>query len=608
MEKGDLKWIILLALVCLVVFANSLSGDFVYDDIGYIVRNTLIQDPSLIWKALTSDVLAFNGGGSEAVSNNWRPAFTLWNIIIYQLFGLNTAGWHIVSLLLHSGVCVLAFALLRRWGFSSVVAFSITLLFAVHPVHVESVAWISASVDPLFSLSLLGSLWFATNYRESRKNRDLFLLALFYLIALGSKEIGIICQPIYYFLLNDGTEQKKRANGSFSVLITLCLITVGYLLLRWSVLGMPVSGSSDRTSLFSSLLTLPAMFAFYLGKIFAPVTLAVNYPLMPITEISVANFIIPLAVSCAAIGGIIYLVLARPKTRLAAAIFLFPLIPVMNASLFDPFQIVHDRYLYLPILGAIMLLVSIAAEFVNERSVLIASCVIACVLALQTFRCNTVWANSVALWSHASAIDGSYFTSMQLGHALAEAERYDEAVQAWSAAIEKKPVVRGYLGRARALIGKKQYESAEKDLLTALVTPDKDRELYARYQIYEALGLVYIGENRLEDAVGNYRVARGELPMYAAALTGKEAAALSALNQKADALRELENVRSQARVELLPESKTVFLLLGMLYIDLGRKSDAVAALNEYLTQTASIQVKATLDGRNRAASLLETLR
>lgn len=608
MEKSDIKWIIAMAIVCFVVFANSVGGEFVYDDISQIVRNTLIQDNSLIWKALSSDVWAFNGGGTQAVSNYWRPSFTLWLIVNFKFFGLNPLGWHVTNLILHSGVCVVAYALLRRWTFSAATAFTITILFAVHPVHVESVAWLSGSPDLIFSLAFLGSLWFATSYRESRLTKHLLLTALLYAFALGAKEIGIICLPIYYFVLTDNSHQgtKKAAANSLPVFV-LSLVAVGYFLVRWSVLGSISRPNDEPVAVRDAIMSVPAMFAFYLRQIFAPFSIAINYPLQPVTEIGVTNFAIPLVVSCLAIAGIIYLVITSSKMRLAAAIFLLPLIPTLNATMFDPEQIVHDRYLYLPLLGALMILVPLAARLLNVRIVLIAGCVIAVALAVQTYIYNTAWANNLTLWTWTSAIDDSPFTLIQLGHALSEAERHSESIAALSTSIAKKPTFRAYIGRARGYIALKQYANAENDLLAALALPKEKQELYAMYQIYETLGIAYVEQRKYDAAVKNYRDARTELPNYSAALTGKLAVALTLTGQKSEALRELENARVQARTELLPESKTVFLLLGMLYNEAGRKDDARAALNEYLKLTESIKVTATLDNRSKAARLLETL-
>ena len=224
-----------------------------------------------------------------------------------------------------------------------------------------------------------------------------------------------------------------------------------------------------------------------------------------------------------------------------------------------------------------MLLVPLAAKIVNERYVLIAGCVIAAALSFQTFKYNTAWANNLSLWTWTSTVDDSSFTSMQLGNALSEAGRNDESIAAYAAAIAKKPSVRGYLGRARGYITAKQYANAEKDLMTALAMPKERRESYTLYQIYESLGIAYIEQKKFDAAVKSLNDARNDLPIYKAALTEKLAVVLYQAGQKADALRELESVRDQAQRELLPESKNVFLRLGMLYGELGRKEDARAS-------------------------------
>jgi hypothetical protein len=199
-RRSEFHWALALVAVCILVFANSLGGEFVYDDTRQVTQNTLIQDNRLIWKALTSDVWAFKGDGSVASSNYWRPTFTAWQIINFRLFGLHPFGWHVTNLLLHCGLSLLAFASLRRWEYSAPIAFVIALIFAVHPVRVETVAWISGVPDLLFGLAFLGSLWFARSYAELRRTRSLALSVLLYAVALGAKEIGILCLPIYYFV------------------------------------------------------------------------------------------------------------------------------------------------------------------------------------------------------------------------------------------------------------------------------------------------------------------------------------------------------------------------------------------------------------------------
>ena len=607
--RSELKWLVPLAVVCVLVFANSLTGEFVYDDTRQIVRNTLIQDNSLFWKALSSDVWAFKGDGTQAASNYWRPTFTLLNIICFRLFGTSPVGWHVVNLLLHTGVSLIAFLLLRRWQYSAVVAFVIALIFAVHPVHVESVAWIAGSPDLLFSLTLLGSLWFATSYRESRSNKHLLLMILLYAAALGSKEIGILCLPIYYFVLKDdadGTEVKLSSLNT--PLLALAAAAIAYFLIRLSIIGAIARPPDDAVALFDAVMSVPQMFAFYVKQIFAPIFVAINYPISPVKEIGGMNFVIPLFVSVAAIAGILYLVRSTKSAMLAVAIFLLPLIPAMNATAFPSEQIVHDRYLYLPLLGALMLLVPLAGKVLSERNLLIVGCVVAALFAVQTVRYNFAWANELALWTWTKNVDDSAFTSLQLGSALAEGKRYEEAIASYSLAIEKKPTMRAYYGRGRNYNALKQYDNAEKDLKAALATPADQQDAYATYQVYESLGITYVEQKKYDLAIRNFLDARKDLPIYAAALTEKLAVAHYQAGNKSDALRELESYVTRARTEMLPESKNVILRLGMLYAEAGRKDEARGAINEYLRATAAYSDKNMVGYRNQAMKVLETLR
>ena len=606
--REELKWVLPLVAACLLVFANTLGGDFVYDDTRQIVRNVLIQDNGLIWKALASDVWAFKGDGSVAASNYWRPTFTLWNIICFRLFGMNPVGWHVANVLLHTGVCLLAYSLLRRWAFTAAIAFTIALIFAVHPVHVESVAWIAGSPDLLFALFFLGSLWFATSYKGSRSGKHLALMLIFYAAALGAKEIGIICLPIYYFVLTDDEDGATSKAGAIKTpLLMLGAIAVIYFLIRWAILGAISRPPDDPTGLANALLSVPSMFVFYLRQVFGPFWLGANYPLEPVTQIGLLNFIIPLAISAAALAGIWYLAKTSKHGWLATSLFLLPFIPAMNASMFPVEQLVHDRYLYLPLLGILILLVPFAARWLSERNVVIAGVTCAALLGIQTVRYNSAWANELTLWSWTRTVDDSSFTSMQLGAALADAGRNEESIRAYSAAIAKRPNFRRLLGRARGYLALKQYANAEKDLAAAFALPG-DREAYALYQAYEALGIAYSEQRKYDAAITRLRDARVELPIYSAALTEKLAVVLYQAGQKDEALRELEGAKARARSELLPESKSVLFRLGMLYAELGRKDDARASLREFIDLTAPVKDDYTIETRNQAARVLRDLK
>ena len=131
---------------------------------------------------------------------------------------------------------------------------------------------------------------------------------------------------------------------------------------------------------------------------------------------------------------------------------------------------------------------------------------------------------------------------------------------------------------------------------------------YTLFQGYEALALALQGKQDLAGAEKLLLAARERLPIYRAALTEKLAVILYLQNRKPDALKELEGARAQARVEMLPASKGVFLRLGMLYAELGRTAEARASLQEFLQFTRNSKSKMEMDDRRQAEELLKKLR
>jgi protein O-mannosyl-transferase len=609
---SNLKWILPLVLVVVVVFSNAATGEFVYDDNRQILRNPLIQDNSLIGKALTSDVWAFKGDGSIAASNYWRPTFTAWNILCFRLFGANPLGWHLLNILLHAGVCVLGFFLLRRWDLSPVIAFSICLIFAVHPVHVESVTWIAGSPDLLFSLAFLGSLWFSENYGGGKKIKDLAISVILFAIALGAKEVGILCLPIYWLLFNERSDSSKDSKPNNSGLIVYLAIAIVYFFVRLKIIGAISLPPQDATSFGNAILSVPEMFTFYLRQTIFPFWLSANYPLRPVESIGLMNFILPLIISIGAIVGFFFLAKRTKIGMIGFALFILPLIPAMNATAFIPEQIVHDRYLYLPLLGLLIVILPVCAEFLDKfkrEAILISAVIVSLPLAFQTFVYNRTWLNDLAIWENAVKIDdNSSFSWSQYGSGLSEKGKIDEAVNAYQKSLRIKETENGYYGLAVNLSAKKRFSEAEITLTKALNMPAIDSGAYTMYQVYESLAIALISQTKFAEAETKLIEARTKLPIYAAALTEKLAVVYYQQGKKAEALKELEAAKSQSRKELLPESKNIFLRLGMLYGELGRKEEARQSLQEFMNLTASLKDKSIQENRLQATKLLQQLK
>ena len=622
MEKGitlksEWKWLVLIAVVTVGVFANSLGGEFVYDDRRQIVANVLIQTPSLYGKALANDVWAFKGDGTISASNYWRPTFTAWCIINYAIFGLDPSGWHFTNILLQIGVCLLAFLLLLRWGAPRPLALAITLIFAVHPAHTESVAWISGSPDLLFGIFLLGSFWFAENAATGEKTirkRYLFFALICYGLALGAKEVALLCFPVYYLIFSRERDQalpKENANGlnNFGLFAGLA---IAYFLVRWLVLGQIARPADGAVGIVSSILSAPSVFVFYLRQIVFPYWVGINYPLRPVSEIGLMNFFLPLLISGLTVAGLWFIARRSFIQKVGLAFFVLPLLSVFNLSAFPMDQIVHDRYLYLPVLGFLMVTLPFVYEAFGQKAekyVPILAIVISIPLAIQTFVHNRAWGNELQLWQRAVTIDPrSAVNWSMLGATYAELDRADDAMRAFSTALEIRPTANSLIGRAQSLIKKGRLDEAIGDLQTATATSLDNIDAYTLYQAYEGLALAYQQKKMMEKAEEVLIDARTRLPIYRASLTEKLAIVLYLQNRKPEALGELEGARTQARVELLPASKAVFLRLGMLYAELGRKDEARVSLQEYLALTKSAQDRETPGERKQAEDLLKNLR
>ncbi len=515
--KTEWLWIGIIALAVIFTFSNSLAGEFVYDDRRQIVKNPLIQDSALFTTALTSDVWAFKGDGTLSASNYWRPVFTAFCILCFGLFGLDPVGWHLLNILLHAGVCIAAYYLLRRWEISPYLATAIVLIFAVHPVHTESVAWISGSPDILFAFFFLLSIIFADKWaadvRQKRRPGYLLISLLFYTLAIGSKEIGLVCAPIFALVLARKHDNKNAigplmGEPAWRTAVPFFAIAAVYFFARMAVLGYVSRPADNATDIVSAILTVPAIFVFYLRQMIFPLWLGPNYPLRPVESIGMFSVVFPAIVALAIIAAS-YLAARRSFVRtMGVAMFVLTLLPAFFITAFPSDQIVHDRYLYLPLLGFLVVVVTLVSERLvawrsgkAEKYILAVSVVLTALLGWHAFSYNFVWRTDVALWQHAVMIDDRSASNwLQLGAALAEGTDIDAAFYAYDRSLEIRKDPLAMMGRSRGLIVKGDLDGAVRDLELALEQPADNFNAYTMYQLYEALAVAFQESNKLTEA------------------------------------------------------------------------------------------------------------
>src|SRR3989337_99951 len=174
----------------LAIYINSLGGDFIWDDIEQIVENPAIKDIGNIPSFFTSDLWRLISNPTIG-SYYYRPFFLLSLAGDYSRWELNPFGYHITNLALHALASFLIYQIGRRLFLNSTPAFLGSMFFAVHPVHVESVAWISGRTDPMAALFFLLSFYFYILFRDGKGLTMLIFSLISYFFSLLSKEIGI---------------------------------------------------------------------------------------------------------------------------------------------------------------------------------------------------------------------------------------------------------------------------------------------------------------------------------------------------------------------------------------------------------------------------------
>lgn len=608
-----------IVLVTLGVYYGSLSGDFVYDDNRQIAQNPLIQERSLYGTAVVSDVWAFKSSGEITASNYWRPTFTLWSIANNELFGIEPSGWRVSNFAIHIAAAIAAFYLLLLLGIPLMPAAVFATVFAVHPAQVESVAWISGAPSTLAGLFLTLSLIFAI--RSARESKGKYYLAIAvgtFLLAIGARESVVVCLPLFWLIfstrgLSDFSELKQRTKKNILPLGLFASAAAAFLIVRSIILGGVALPVENAPTLSEALLTAPKIFLFYLKQIFYPSILGPNYGIRAISEIGLMSFAVPAALSAAILGFAIFFARSSPRALFGLGLFILPLLPALFIPAFRPEELVHDRYLYISVLGLCIMFASMiydrfaaSMQGINFKAAFTIACFIAFLLAFRSLIYTEVWRSDEALWRHAVAVDANSATNwLQLGAAL-EANGKD-ALSEFERAVAIRPEPLALNGRARARIARNDPANAIADAERVIATPNANINAYTLFQAYEALSMALQNAGRLPEAERRLTEARDRLPIYRAALTEKIAVVLYQQNRKAEALRELESAREAAAAEMIPGSKLVFLRLGMLYAELGRRDEARRELQRFLQATSKDRSPIVRGYRTEAEKLLRSL-
>jgi Flp pilus assembly protein TadD len=534
------KWFPPAAVMVLAIVANSnvLANGFVYDDNQQILLNPWLRDPGSLPHVFSRNVWGFEGAAST--SNFYRPAMHLLNMAVYQTWGPKAWVFHLVSLLMHALCTLLVWLVVREISGNPTVALWAELLFAVHPIHIEPVAWIAASPELAFSLlTLLALLCYIRGWR--------WWAAALFLPALLTKETAIVLP-----LLVAAWEWQQHRESNFPqrgrrVAVSLARFAPAgaiYLTLRFRALHSWVNTLSLEKLRLTPLERMFSAFYLvgkYLLKLVAPLPLNILPTFRAATSPLDWRFLAGLTATAAAVALAVALWRRKSPLWMAIVWILVPLLLPAAAVGYLGGSTFAERYLYLPSAGACWLVGALLGGLQQQpgrsRIVMLYGAVLVAVCAGVSWSNASIFHDDVSLWEQADTAEpGSHEIRYWLAQAYLFAGATDRALDLYTKAVADDPdsaanqldygITLGELGRlaearaaferAAALRPDSGMPSMNLGLLAEMVGDAAGAERYYRDAVrrepqlvpaHRSLGSLLLRENRLDEAETQFRAA-----------------------------------------------------------------------------------------------------
>ena len=374
-------------LLVFVVFMPSMHYELVYDDFQQLVTNPRLTAWSYVPGYFTSNLWSH----LPELPHYYRPVFLLWFRLLYATLGAPSSTWHFASILAHVATTACVFVLIRRLVDDFKGAALAAVLFAIHPIDAEPVAWVSSAGDPLVTIFLTLSV----SYYVKRMGPVSLCSILFAALAMFTKEAGIVAPPL--ILAYEWTH--SRLKNAVVAAAPYALPALLYLAFRVHALGNPMKVAGP-TSLAAMIFTWPRLLSLYALHLIWPVHLGLGY------DVPVETAFWPLLLLLGVIAGLGWLLRgSSANIRFGAAWFGITLIPSLAIRYIDSHDYVHDRYLYLPTVGLALVAAVWFARIRFTRPRVIAAGALALALCWGTRANLRVWQNNISLFSRAIETD-----------------------------------------------------------------------------------------------------------------------------------------------------------------------------------------------------------
>lgn len=496
------RWVLLVLILVLTLFAYlpSLDNDFTnWDDPDYITENNLIHHLSWRNVADSFSTLQFKG--------NYHPLTIVSTMIEFHLFGKSPGGYHIVSIALHLAVTTMVFFLILGLSADISIAALASLLFGIHPMHVESVAWLSQRKDTLYAFFYLASVLMYLGYLHGRSRRWLLYVGSIVVFIASGLSKGLAVTLPLALLCIDYMKGRLGDRRALVEKIPFFLLALGF-----GIVAIVAQQSAraiadvDQDGMILKMVFASYGYLNYIVKLLVPIGLSPFYPYPDAggEVIPWYYWILPLVVA-----GVAYFVWrARSNKPLVGglAIFTFTIFPVLQLLQVGN-AIMADRYIYIASIG-IVYIESVAVVHIYKRfskskhSLLIPIAFAGYALWLMalTWNQSNVWQNSITLWT--SVLDAHPSVPIALtnrGNAYHLIGEDELAIRDLDAALLVSPGDGyAYYNRAMARNALENTSGALRDYDQALALVRDDAEIVFRR------GMLFLNIRRYPEALTDF--------------------------------------------------------------------------------------------------------
>jgi tetratricopeptide (TPR) repeat protein len=637
-KSAGRTWYLLLGallLLTIACYANSLNNTFVFDDALVIAENPGIRGIENIPR-----LLGFTTGRTS-----YRPIRMVSYALDYTLNknlwchigncrgadpGLYPPGYHIGNIAYHLLTALLVFLVVSRLAGNFRVALLAAGIFALHPVHTDSVTYLAGRRDILFTLFYLAGFYFFLRYRQEKRLSLMIFAFIMYMLSMGSKEMGVTLPAL--FLCYDVVENfppqdigpggcarrlfkslKKSVAQSAYLYVPLFIGALAFSYYKVFVASPSYQKAYYGDSVLITFLTVVKILAHYLQLLIYPVNLIADYSYNAF-PLATSLFEPAVLFSLLFLAGVIYALLrlldGHKLLAFGGAWFFLTLLPVCH--IFPHHELLAEHYLYLPSVGFCLLAAVLCDSFMREGKyrfpIAACVCLILAFFALRTIDRNGDWKNSLTLYEKTvKTVPECARANSNLCEVYTNEGRLDEALSACKQALAIKPdqieanhnlgtvyarqgmVEEAIASYKQALVLRPRYAKAyfnigvllyqKRDLEGAVDAYKQALSISPYYaEVRNNLGMAYSAMGRFQEAIEQYKWALAIKPNYTGARTSLAAVYLQ---QGAfdDAIAELEKT-----VAADPDYAEVYFNLGYAYSQKGDSDKAVGAYKRALAK------------------------